>query len=56
LGASFALMEMRVVLSRVLERTELRPASPETDKPELRVITLSPSRGVQVIQDRPPQP
>jgi cytochrome P450 len=53
LGASFALMEMRVVLSRVLERTELRPASAKPDKPVLRVITLSPKDGVQVIQPQP---
>jgi cytochrome P450 len=52
LGASFALMEMRIVLSRVLERTTLRPASPQPDQPELRVITLSPKRGVQVVLDR----
>jgi cytochrome P450 len=56
LGASFALMEMRVVLSRVLERTQLRPASPKPDKPVLKVITLSPKRGAQVIQHHPPQP
>jgi cytochrome P450 len=54
LGASFALMEMRVVLSRVLERTALRPASAKPDRPVLRVITLSPKHGVQVLQDQAP--
>lgn len=56
LGASFALMEMRVVLSRVLERTDLRPASEKPDRPELRVITLAPRDDVQVILDQAPAP
>jgi cytochrome P450 len=56
LGASFALMEMRVVLSRVLERTALRAASPEPAKVQFRAITLAPRDGVQVVQDRPPNP
>jgi cytochrome P450 len=56
LGASFALMEMRVVLARVLERTALRAASPELAKVQFRAITLAPRDGVQVVQDRPPAP
>ena len=54
LGASFALMEMRIVLDRVLERTALRAASPDLAKVQFRAITLAPRDGVQVIQDRPP--
>jgi cytochrome P450 family 135 len=54
LGASFALMEMRIVLARVLERTALRAASPELAKVQFRAITLAPRDGVRVIQDRPP--
>jgi cytochrome P450 len=54
LGASFALMEMRVVLARVLERATLRAADPEPDSVQFRAITLSPRNGVRVIQDRPP--
>jgi cytochrome P450 len=54
LGASFALMEMRVVLRRVLERAALRPASRELDEVQFRGITLAPREGVRVIQDRPP--
>ena len=49
LGASFAIMEMRVVLGRVLERTALRAAASELDQPQLRAITLAPRQGVQVI-------
>ncbi len=56
LGASFALMEMRIVLARVLERAALRAANPEPAKVQFRSITLAPRDGVQVIQDRPPAP
>ena len=54
LGASFALMEMRIVLARVLERTALRAADPELAKVQFRAITLAPRDGVRVVQDRAP--
>jgi cytochrome P450 family 135 len=55
LGASFALMEMRVVLARVLERAAtLRAADPKPARVQFRTITLAPRGGVPVIQDRPP--
>ncbi len=54
LGASFALLEMRTVVARVLERTELRPADPELEKVVFRGITLAPRNGVRVLQDQPP--
>jgi cytochrome P450 len=54
LGASFALMEMRIVVRRVLERTALRPADPELEQIQFRAITQAPRNGVRVIQDRPP--
>jgi cytochrome P450 len=56
LGASFALTEMRIVLSRVLERARLRAASPGRAKTQFRAITLAPKGGVRVIQDGPPLP
>jgi cytochrome P450 len=56
LGASFALMEMRIVLARVLERTALRAANPELAEVQFRAITLAPRDGVRVVQDRPPSP
>lgn len=56
LGASFALTEMRIVLERVLARTQLKAADAQTAKPQLRAITLSPKGGVRVLQERPPQP
>ena len=54
LGASFALMELRVVMRRILERTELQPAAKDLDKVQFRAITLAPRDGVQVLQARPP--
>jgi cytochrome P450 len=54
LGASFALMEMRIVLDRVLERTALRSADAEPAKVQFRAITLAPQGGVRVVQDRRP--
>jgi cytochrome P450 family 135 len=55
LGASFATTEMRVVLSRVLERCRLEAADARQAKPQLRAITIAPKGGVRVIQTDPPQ-
>jgi cytochrome P450 len=49
LGASFALMEMREVIRRVLERTDLRPADAKDERIARRGITMSPSEGGRVI-------
>jgi cytochrome P450 len=51
LGASFAMMEMRVVIQRVLERTDLRPASRRPEKRWRRGITISPKHGARVVLD-----
>ncbi len=56
LGASFALMEMRIVIRRVLERAHLSAADPEFEKVQFRAITLAPRNGVQVVLQRPPSP
>src|SRR4051812_3090318 len=53
LGASFALMEMKTVVSRVLERTRLEAVA-GPDKVERRGITMVPKRGVRVVQPQPP--
>jgi cytochrome P450 len=55
LGASFAQMEMRIVLRRVLERCALRPGAAERDEVQFRGITQAPRNGVLAIQDRAPQ-
>jgi len=54
LGASFAQMEMRLVLRRVLERTALRAADPAVEKVQFRAITLAPRNGVRVVHERAP--
>ena len=56
LGASFALTEMRIVLARILERTQLRPAHAHLAKTQLQMITLSPKSGVPVLQQGAPLP
>jgi cytochrome P450 family 135 len=57
LGASFALMEMRIVIGRVLQRASgLRAADPKPAKVQFRGITLAPKDGVRVILGRPPAP
>jgi len=48
LGASFAEMEMRVVLGAILRHRRLRSASPEAERPTRRNVTLSPKHGTRV--------
>jgi cytochrome P450 len=52
LGASFALMEMRIVVQRVFERTRLRSVDRRLAKVQFRGITLAPRQGVRVVMDR----
>jgi cytochrome P450 family 135 len=54
LGASFAQMEMRIVIARVLERATLAAAEPKLDDVRFSAITLSPRNSVRVLQNRPP--
>jgi cytochrome P450 len=49
LGASFALLEMKLVLRSALECHELRPASDTPETTRRRGITFSPSGGSRVI-------
>jgi len=49
LGASFALLEMKIVLRAVLERCELRPAQGRPETTRRRGIALTPSRGAEVL-------
>lgn len=57
LGASFALLEMKIVLRAVLARCEVRPVGEQAEKTRRRSITFSPSRGATVrLVDRTPAP
>jgi cytochrome P450 len=49
LGASFALLEMKITLRAVLERCELAPVGAQAEKTRRRSITISPARGAQVV-------
>jgi cytochrome P450 len=56
LGASFATLEMKLVLRAVLARFELRPAG-EREATRRRSITISPAEGCRVIlRERPGAP
>jgi hypothetical protein len=49
LGASFALLEMKVVLSAVLRKCVLAPADPAPERTRRRSITLSPAGQASVL-------
>jgi cytochrome P450 len=49
LGASFAMLEMKIVLRAVLAQNELAPAEPGEEGARRRSITLSPRAGGQTI-------
>jgi hypothetical protein len=53
LGASFALVEMKIVLQAVLSRCEVRPGIDAVEVSRRRAITVSPSRrATTVLHDR----
>lgn len=49
LGASFALLEMRIVLTTILRSTVLRSASGEPEQMRRRAIVLAPKHGVRAV-------
>jgi cytochrome P450 len=49
LGASFALFEMKVVLSTILRRAQLAPATASPEQVTRRAVTLAPSRGGRIV-------
>jgi len=51
LGASFATLEMRLVLQTILENVELRPARARAEKIHRRAIVLAPRHGTRVRVD-----
>ena len=52
IGAAFAQLEMRVALGTIIRRFDLRPASPEPERPIRRNVTMSPARGTVAIAAR----
>jgi cytochrome P450 len=49
---AFATYEMKIVLTEVLSRVDLRLASGYRMRPRLRGVTVAPSRGVPVVVER----
>jgi cytochrome P450 len=49
LGASFAILEMKIVLRQVLARNLVLPVAERPEKARRRSITISPARGCEVI-------
>jgi cytochrome P450 len=49
LGASFALLEMRVVIRELLRRLDLAPARPEPERGRVRHVTFAPAREGEVL-------
>jgi cytochrome P450 len=56
LGAAFAQLEMKVVLSTILARAQLRAPSARGEKARFRGVTLLPSRGGEAIVERVTRP
>jgi cytochrome P450 family 135 len=51
LGSSFALFEMKAVLSAIVARTSLRAARAERERMRRRAITWGPARGAEAVLD-----
>jgi cytochrome P450 len=49
LGASFAMLEMKIVLRAILENFELAPTDEGSELTQRRNITVRPSRGARVV-------
>jgi cytochrome P450 len=49
LGASFAMLEMKIALRAVLSRHELHPASAQSERTRRRSITISPAGSTRVV-------
>ncbi len=49
LGAAFATLEMKVVISTILSRARLRASRPKEERARFRGVTLLPSRGGEVV-------
>jgi cytochrome P450 family 135 len=49
LGAGFATLEMKEVLRTVLAGADVRPASPDMERPKRRAVTLIPRHGTRAV-------
>ena len=53
LGAAFAEMEMRVVLTAILRQRMLRPATRHAERVARRNVTFSPRHGTRILASLP---
>jgi cytochrome P450 len=56
IGASFAMLEMRVVIAAVLSAHRVHPAAPAAERARRRNITITPGRGSRVVLSARLQP
>jgi cytochrome P450 len=56
LGASFATFEMKVVIRRVLERTQLRAVGSRPERAVRKGVTFVPRHGARVLMTKSPAP
>ncbi len=49
IGASFALLEMKIAIERILARAQLRASRPKDEKVSFRGITVLPGRGGEAV-------
>jgi cytochrome P450 family 135 len=56
IGASFAQVEMRVVLREVLRRVRLRAPSPRPERAQVRHVTVVPAQGCRVVVEERLEP
>jgi cytochrome P450 family 135 len=52
IGARFALLQMRVVLSALLSRMTVRAAAPEPEQGARRLLVMTPARGSRIVLER----
>jgi cytochrome P450 len=53
IGASFAMLEMKIVIRSVLERQEVSPVAPLPERARRRNITITPEAGSRVTLSAP---
>jgi cytochrome P450 len=51
IGASFSLLEMKVIARAILARARLRATDPRPERPKAHHVMLAPARGAQVVLD-----
>ena len=56
IGATFAMFEMKVVLAAIARRVSLSAADPAPERIVRRAITLTPSRGAELVAQPLPEP